>query len=113
MNRGIKHLKRITRRIVKKSFSSDIKSKHGTVYVHVSQGLIVLVTVVKSVCVTCVYSTPRNAILLYCLLYIICLSCLTNRDESILRGVDNDLKFHRSPLKLFLKDEILPEICAV
>ncbi|XP_065898861.1 radical S-adenosyl methionine domain-containing protein 1, mitochondrial-like isoform X2 [Dysidea avara] len=34
MNRGIKHLKRITRRIVKKSFSSDIKSKHGTVYVH-------------------------------------------------------------------------------
>jgi len=25
-------------------------------------------------------------------------------------GVGNSLKFHRSPLKLFLKDEIWPEI---
>ena len=29
------------------------------------------------------------------------------------RGVGNDLKFRRSPLKSFLKDDILPEICAV
>ena len=29
------------------------------------------------------------------------------------RGVGNDLKFRRSLLKLFWKDGILPEICAV
>ena len=31
----------------------------------------------------------------------------------LLRGVGNDLKFRRSALKLFLKDEILPEIYAI
>ena len=30
-----------------------------------------------------------------------------------MQGVGNNMKFHRLPLKLFLKDEILPEICAV
>ena len=51
---------------------------------------------------TCAYTAAYTV-------YMYCFQCIYSET----RGVGNNLKFCRSTLKLFLKDEILLEICTV